>query len=220
MRTKWENQIHLNTLTNADLEKDLKSQPLFPEYPKNLLVKANLRINQSHNLKRKIGDKARPQVHHPQALVPQTLRGQEKEERRSGPQEDQEHRGDIPPHQAPPGPKTENPRDVLQDPFLLIPKIIDLKPEAHWPGQDRRDLVQSHQDATQDPIQPGVIEEVTDTPCPRRDLQGQSGEGQDPRHHVATDLLLVDTEVGPLRSDTDLAHELDLALHATGLPHP
>ena len=183
-------------------------------------MKANLRINQSHSLRRKIGDKARPQVHHPQALVPQTLRGQEKEERRSSPLGDQEPRGEILPPLAPPVPQAEVLRDVHQDPNLLTLKILDLKPEAHWPGRDHQDLAQGHQDATQDLIYPGVIKEVTDTPCPRRDLQGQSGAGQDPRHHVATDLLLEDTEAGPLRSDTDLTHDLDFALHATALPRP
>ena len=218
MRTKWENQIHLNTLTKADLEIDLKSQTLVPGYPKNLLVKAKLRINQSHSLRRKGGNIARPLIHHPQALVLQTLRGQEKEERRSSPLGDQEHRGEILPPLAPPVPQTEVLRDVHQDPNLLILEILDLKPEAHWPGRDHQDLAQGHQDVTRDLNHPGVIKEVIHTPGPRRDLQGQSGEGQDPRHHVAPDLLLEDTEVGLPRSDIDLTH--DLALHATYLPHP
>ena len=183
-----------------------------------------MNLIQSHNLRRKRGDKARPLVHHPQALVPQTLQGQERERERSSPQGDQERRGEIPPPLAPPIPQIENLRDVHQDLNLdpVVPQVIDLQSEPHCPGQDHQDLAQSRQDATQDLIHLGVIEEVTDTPGPRRDLQGQSGEGQDLRHHVATDLLLEDTEVEVdlLRPDIDLTQDLDLALHVTGLLHP
>ena len=86
-------------------------------------------------------------------------------------------------------------------------------PKAEAPQPSRQDLqdtdpTQGHQAATQDLHHLCNKEGVTDTPDPRRELRGQSGANPDPRHLVATDLLLEVTEVGPPLPVTDLAHDL------------
>ena len=105
-------------------------------------------------------------------------------------------------------------------------------PKAEAPQPSRQDLqdtdpTQGHQAATQDLHHLCNKGGVTDTPDPRRELRGQSGADPDPdpRHLVATDLLLEDTEAGPPLPDTDPGPDLrittgvDLDLPDT-LDHP
>ena len=84
--------------------------------------------------------------------------------------------------------------------------MTDLKVEAPQPSRQdlqETDPTQGHQAATQDLHHLCNKTDVTDTP--------------DPLHqdHVATDLLLEDTDVAPPLPDTDLTHDLVLDLPVT-----
>lgn len=210
---------------------DLKLHPLVQDkHPKNLSAEANHlpllhpllgnNLSQSgYQRRRKRGDLAlHLRLQAPQAQVLQILQGQEKEgRRRSVLQGDRELRGEI---LQPPlllALQTEILGEIHQDLYLLVLRMADQKAEVSSLGQD---LALGPRDATQDLGHLGNKEGGNNSLDLRRELQGQSWADLGPRLHVATDLHLEDTEVGPPLPATDPAQDpgLDL-LVTTGADH-